>query len=421
MNILIINYYHWPAAGAHAFRWSALSKHFAKQGHNVFVITSPVRGAPQLDVSPNLTITRCGLVRLEQSLITDFRPSDNRVIAIFKPIKNLIRRIYRMFYWPDALWHWLPFALRQLYRYRNQNFDFVVSYYPSFGAHIAGFIQKYFFSKENTTWILDYGDPFSLSYDWQPNNYFLYKYLNFFAEKLFFKYGTPVFTNNQTRDEYTRTLGINAGFVIPNMVDINLFYISKAKIYNKSIDTITLTYLGAFYRDVREPFQLLKLLEKLNSLSSIEFKLKIYGPDHGFDLSTTSYPFVKYYGSISREEAFAVMQNSQILVNVENRNCLMTPSKVVECIATGLPILNIVNGEPQHKPKDKYCEIGYLVNAHGNEVGKKLQILLRELIRLASLDRANIDQVKWVLAGNYILEDCASTYLSFVKGQQRFD
>ncbi len=414
MRILVINYYHTPAGGAHAFRWSALSNHYAKQGHEVCVITSRVRGAPRIEKNNNLTIVRGGLVRLEQTLQTDWQQSVNLKSQIFKFFKKPFRPIYRMLYWPDALWHWMPFLFKKIYDLRSEKYDLVISYYPSFSSHIGGFFYKVFIGKKSTTWILDYGDPFSVSYDWQPNNYKIYSFLNKFVERSFFKYGIPVFTNNQTKEEYKNEIGDFGAQVIPNMVDMKLFYQPPNHQNMETVTTVKLTYLGAFYRDVREPFKLLQLVDSLNKLSNIKFVLEIYGPDHGFNLSGPDYPFINFHGPVTREQALDIMQHSQILVNVENRDCLMTPSKVVECIATGLPILNILNGEPRHEPKDKYRQIGFLINAHGNETGETLQKVFDNLVRLAKTRKARPKQVQNALAGNYLLEDCAEAYLQLL-------
>ena len=52
---------------------------------------------------------------------------------------------------------------------------------------------------EWASWVLDYGDPFSVSSNWTPNNYLLYGSLNKLVELFFQSQDAKfVFTNNET-------------------------------------------------------------------------------------------------------------------------------------------------------------------------------------------------------------------------------
>ena len=67
---------------------------------------------------------------------------------------------------------------------------------------------------------MDYGDPFSISQNWQPNNYCIFKKINLLVEGVFFSKSIQSFTNSQTLEEYRRFLPIKNSLVISNMVNI---------------------------------------------------------------------------------------------------------------------------------------------------------------------------------------------------------
>jgi glycosyltransferase involved in cell wall biosynthesis len=410
LKILILNYYHYPAAGAHAFRWSALSEYFVKLGHQVTVITSPVKGATTTELYKGVSIIRVGAIKLDIVLRTDFEVKNHLPTRLLRLVKTVLRPVYRFFYWPDASWHWAPFVLRELNRnHKKNNYDVIVSYYPSFVAHISAYIFKRFQNKKSI-WVMDYGDPFSISYNWQPNNFFLFKKINFIFERIFFSRSYQSFTNDQTLEEYSRVLSIKNSFVMPNLVNVEDFYSQDQNIIHDK-DIINMYYLGSFYKNFREPYSLIKIVERLNKISKYKFILNIIGPDHGFSSFFNRYNFIKYSGPVTRQDAKDIIKNSPILVNVENQDCVMTPSKVVEYIASGRPILNILNGEPDYLPKATYEKFGFLINANDSLGQVQLETLEKKLIFLSSKRSLEINKVYTCLHPAHTLEGIGSQYL----------
>ena len=364
MNVLIVNFYYAPTIDAHAYRWTQIAEYWAKCGFTVEVITGKVEGSPSTATESGVKVRRVGLTSrysstgVDQNLTLSQNILKNRILSI-------LRAAYRKIYWPDALWHWLPYALVEIFRRRRIRYDLVVSYYPCFSAHLAVRILKLVSHNPRFKWILDYGDPFCASETWQPNNYMIYDILNKLVEKNCSRYGTLVFTNSETTSVYSAKLNTSNGFItIPHLVDVSKFYSGSNHKTNFNTATVSMCYIGAFHANIREPYRLFKLIKKLISLHGLNVKLDIYGPPSKFDLSPSDCSQIRYYGYIQREKATEVMKNSDFIITVDNENCIMTPSKIVECIATGKPIINIANPQVSYSPMNMYTEMGYAISVY---------------------------------------------------------
>ena len=100
----------------------------------------------------------------------------------------------------------------------------------------------------------------------------------------------------------------------------------------------------------------------------MDIRLSMYGSTGGYDLSPADYPSIRHYGYVEREKAIEIIKSADFIVNVDNENCVMTPSKIVECIATGRPVINISNPDINYPPMDDYIEIGYAISITNTEI-----------------------------------------------------
>ena len=336
MKILIINYYYPPVGGAHSYRWQQIVKTWGSQNHEITILTSKAKdfraslyGEMFIEIGSSVSSQR-------------FHKDANKQTSLKSIIANrILRPLYRKLYWPDGLWYWLPPLLWQLFKMRRYKYDLVISYTPTYCSHIG----VLFFKKINAfdfCWIADYGDPFSLSQTMPTNNYFLYSRLNRYAEqKVLLTCDAAVFTSTETLNAYKNAYSCNALKHIPHTIDIDTFYESKStKTKNNSI---RLLYVGGFHKGIREPFHaidVLKICIEAASKENINIKVDIYGPSNEIDFTNLTTDSINYYGPINRSTAIDHMKSADILINIENINCTMVPSKIVEYLATGLPILN---------------------------------------------------------------------------------
>ena len=368
MKILIVNYFFAPTIDAHAYRWTQISQHWAECGFDVEVITGKVKGLPASSVESGVKVRRVGLINNSNNVGVDltkysaFNRMKNSII-------NFLRPLYRKIYWPDALWHWFPYVFLEILYRRKSEYDVVISYYPCFSAHLAVRILKKISRHAQFKWVLDYGDPFCASESWQPNNYAIYGRLNRFLEKNFSNHGSLIFTNLETAEAYKARLNSLHGFgVIPHLVNVRNFHSEAGHQVKAKSSEIQICYIGAFHPNIREPHRLIDLVKKMLSEYGMDIRLSMYGSTGGYDLSPADYPSIRHYGYIEREKAIEIIKSADFIVNVDNENCVMTPSKIVECIATGRPVINISNPDINYPPMDDYIEIGYAISITNTEI-----------------------------------------------------
>lgn len=413
MKILIINYFHAPTIDAHAYRWTQISEHWAKDGHEVTVITGKVKGSPRCSIENGVAIKRIGLMA-KGDPTTKFASHAEPTFSqkLKEKAITALRPAYRSLYWPDALWHWSPSVLVEMARRRNTKYDLVISYYPGLSASLAALFFKKHAKSRTFKWIADYGDPFCTSDSWQPNNFARYNGLNIETELEISKYANMVFTNQATADAYTKKLGLqHPAHVIPHLSDVERFYAGSNYIKEEK-DTINLCYIGAFHKNIREPFRLFELIRKLNRRPGRKYLLSIYGPANGFDLSPSDCPEITYHGPIERDKAIDTLKRADFIVNVDNENCVMTPSKIVECISTGRPIINISNYATSYLPIEKYTELGYAISFKDPDISEDIADQAAKFIaQHANGKTAPIRLIEEALH-NHLLKSIAEKYLS---------
>ena len=411
MKVLIVNYYYAPTIDAQAYRWTQISQYWAVQGYDVEVITGKVKGMPSNAIESGVRIRRVGFTSKSDSIGVN-SPVDSFLNKLKRKIINFLRPVYRKVYWPDALWYWFPYVFVEVLRRRKDQYDLVISYYPCFSAHLAVRILKRISRNPHFKWILDYGDPFCASETWQPNNYAIYDFLNRAIEKNCSDHGALIFTNPQTAAAYKTALNVTNEFrTIPHLVDVNRFYAGPAFESSVRGPVVKMCYIGAFHPIIREPYRLIKLIKKLIALHGLNVKLDIYGPSNGFDLSPTDCPEIKYCGYIEREKAIELLKATDFIITVDNENCIMTPSKTVECIATGKPIINITNPSVSYAPMNNYVKKGFAIAVSESEISdSEVHEVYSFVLKHHRSGVASISTVEDVLRA-HLLEIIADAYL----------
>ncbi|WP_181381777.1 glycosyltransferase [Pseudomonas prosekii] len=348
MKVLLVNYYYKPMVDAHAYRWAQLAEYWAARGFEVDVICSKVSGAPSAERVNNVNVTRVGFfqakkIQSEQNLNSQSAEKYTSVLAVLK--KNA-RLLYRKIYWPDGLWHWSFGVANELFKRRSVPYDLVVSYSPSFAAHLSVLFFKKL-CRRQFHWVADYGDPFSTSMSMPNNNIFLYRRLNHYVESSILNSASKAcFTSQHTYDDYSSTFGVmRNAHVIPHLADIKNVYLNTKDVSDPIVTR--LVFVGNFHDGIREPFLAAAIIEKLSALLSVgngrRIVFDIYGASNGVDVASVCNSTIKWHGPLERERVAEVIGGADFLVNIENTNCSMIPSKIVEYIATGKPIIDIAS------------------------------------------------------------------------------
>ena len=342
MKILIINYHYPPSGTAHSYRWSQLTERFRLLGHDVDIIAGGNSG--ELDRQLNVTRVNFPMtVRSSSNLSanpTGHSAATEVKFSLLKDIKSYIllitKRMYRSFFWPDGLWHWLPMALIEVYKRRNVKYDLVIGYSPTYSALLAAKYYKRLNSE--VTLIVDFGDPFSTSKEMPVNNYTFYKNINKRSENKVFQVADLItVTNQQTAVLYREAHPqINKFKIVPHLVDVDAFYSDHVC----SSPSVKIGYIGAFHKGIREPYLALDVLNKLSVYIS-DLQADFYGPLNGIEFRESKK--IKHLGVVERDKAILLTKEFDIIINVENEACPMTPSKIYECMASGKPILNFLS------------------------------------------------------------------------------
>lgn len=422
IRVLIINYFYPPIVDAHAYRWEQIARYWVAQGHKVDVISGRLQGVTDRTIQDGVSVARVGF--FVRPIMHSSDPS-HRAIRLQTRLKlfvaNAIRPIYRKLYWPDAWWHWWPYVVREVLGRGHLSYDVVVSYSPCLGAHLAAAVLKMRANWDATTWIADYGDPFSTSTTMPPNNLALYGRFNKLVERRIARQADMlVFTNDSTATTYyqANVCPQSKLRVVPHLVDVQKVFAgwlgesrSNAS-SSQTVRTIHLLYIGGFHRGIREPDLLFDLMRRLNQNADHEYILTIYGPANGFDLTAAGCPQIHYKGMIARDKAMHLISKADILVNVDNMNCVMSPSKIVEYIGTGRPLLNLKSGGVDHPALTRYVQCKFAFELSREELLADGADSVVEFLSRTAGTVAPLRTVEWVLEG-HTLPSVADKYLTF--------
>lgn len=121
---------------------------------------------------------------------------------------------------------------------------------------------------------------------------------------------------------------------------------SKVESHLKNKNQINLLFVGRFYADIRNPQYLFDLMEKIEGTNIV---LHIVGPltHMGFDKEyidkyfTNKIPNIRFHGAVPPAEADALLLKADVLVHVGNSVDTAMPSKILDYISSGKPIINL--------------------------------------------------------------------------------
>ncbi len=397
MKILIINYHFPPSTTAHSYRWDLLRSYFLKKGHSVDYICGGL--ASEHDHEDNIHRVNFPFT-LKKNTLSVASPQNKNVISKKSKFISLIRHLYRKIFWPDGLWHWLPLSLYAVLKRKNIKYDLVIGYSPTFSALIAAYFYKKL--NRNVKFVIDFGDPFSVSKEMPVNNYFLYEKLNYKVEKKIFSAADLIsVTNIKTYELYREAHPkITKFIVVPHLVNIDDFYDKNIEMVDEKIN---IGYIGAFHKGIREPnLAMEKICTISNNLAS-RCQFNFYGPLNGIRLIESER--IRYHGVVSRNEALKLMKNFNIIINVENESCPMTPSKIYECMATGKPILNFLSSTGS----SSFCDYPLVLNIQKNTSHVEIEKFISDNYN-KMLPRKNIESI---LSGK-TLSSVGEKYLSLM-------
>jgi hypothetical protein len=400
LKILVVTASYHPFISPRAHRWTALAEHWAAQGHEIHVVCSRVRGCAEESVLNGVRVHRAGFDSLKEVFYYYFSNKNARG-RLGEEAKSaswpsrlmffLYKNVWKKVHFPDDASIWYFPALRKSeYIIKEHQIQAVVSVSFPFTGHLVGLALKRKFP--HLRWLADTGDPFSIR-DVPLYNEFLYGKTIRRLEREILQTAdcvtvtTPAL-NTKYKEVFGETTGGNVAVVPPLLHPLEGFSATEIppdwKV-EKRPDEIHLGYFGAFLPIIRRPDALLKCLDWLQIFKPETFeklRIHIFGeilPDFLPDLQKKS--AVMLYGLRSREHTRAAMSQMDGLIHIGNRTDYQLPSKSVDYLASGLPVLHF-----------SYLENDPFMAFWGNMPGLSVIRVEGEILR-------GIEKIKWEMFG----------------------
>lgn len=259
--------------------------------------------------------------------------------------------LWKKIYFPDdaCLWYF-PAKKKARQLLKREKFDALITVSLPFTGHLIGLRLRNLKGFVNVLpiWLADVGDPFSLQA--KPlNNSFLYGKISRRLERKVLENAdavtvTTAFTLQKYREQFGEK-SVAKMRVVPPLLHPALPISNRPPSTAHRPSSIKIGYFGALYALVRTPDAFLDLLEKSFALRpELRERLEVhfYGeifPEFFEKLSAQ--PAVRLHGLRAREEVQAAVREMDILLNIGNTTDFQLPSKAVEYLASGKPILNL--------------------------------------------------------------------------------
>lgn len=324
MKILIISHHFYPENNPRAFRATELANEFAKQGHDVKIITRyNEEFHPELVKKYGYEIKDIGKIMFRQINVNGNRTNFY--------IKSILRRILLLlFEYPNIE---LMFKTNKALK-NEAGYDLIISNAVPYPIHWGVALARNANHKIGRVWIADCGDP----YMGCKTDSFKKMYYFAFLEKWFCRKADFISVPNQDHigqyyKEFRQKIKI-----IPQGFR---FEESKLATIEHKNEVPTFAFAGVLLKQTRNPEAILDYLSTINN----DFKFIIY---------SNSDELIKPYQSklknkleirnyISRNELLFELSKMDFLLNIEFHESVNSnsPSKLIDYVIVNKPILSL--------------------------------------------------------------------------------
>jgi hypothetical protein len=359
MRLLLVLVQYCPAMNPNVYRWAGIAEHWAAAGHEVHILCARHSQRPDEEVVNGVQVHRAGQATLLDWAYNLTGAKQRRSEPGLLPARpGLLRRVaekiidlsWRKLYWPDGSCGWyFPARRKALSLLSAQRFDAVISVGLPFTAQLVGRACKKRFP--HLRFIMDVEDPFCFSEEFFVNNATLYRRLNYKAEYAAFRAADAVALTN--RAAAARYAALFPAFAEKLRVIPPLYNLPPASrsfpMGSRQPGEIRLGYFGSFYRKVRTPERTLRLLTVLcERRPEWRERLRVHffgSMEAEFVPLFERFPALSgclfFHGLLSREDTASAMQEMDALLHIGNTTDYHLPSKSVDYLAAGKPVLNI--------------------------------------------------------------------------------
>lgn len=226
----------------------------------------------------------------------------------------------------------------------NHIIDKLITISFPFLIHFTGLKVKRKYS--NLEWIVYELDPYAYNHTLRLKRVgFLFR---FYLENKIFMTSDKIYLTHELYNQYSTNLFSKYKYKFKD-IGIPLLRIKKnnsvSNRRNQENRKFNVVYLGSFYNKIRNPKFMLDVMKIVVSKNP-HIYFHIYGPER--DSNTNKYLLetenrIVFHGRVSKEKINEIINVSDIFINIGNSIDNQLPSKVLEYIATGKPIINFYN------------------------------------------------------------------------------
>lgn len=338
-KILIVCRGFYPEQSPRAFRATELAKEFARQGHDVKVVT-PYRPEKEKHAK------QYGYLLKDLGQLTWPIPQIKGT-GINKIFLKAISRFLSLFFEYPMLQ--LVFQVNRALKDEN-SYDMLISVAVPYPIHWGVAWSRKKNHKIAKTWVADCGDPYYINHIDSFRKPFYFKYI----EKWFSRRTDYITIPKEEmkitffKEFHTKIVAIPQGF---NFSDVKLY---AGPIIN---NVPTFAFAGGFIKGARDPKALLEYL----SILETEFKFIIYTQNTAlvepYLLKLANKIEIREY--ISRDKLLYELSRMDFLVNIGYDPATQSPSKLIDYALTRRPILSIDSSNFNRTILDEFLNKDY--------------------------------------------------------------
>lgn len=339
-KILIVSHQFLPFVSPRTTRWSLLIDELINKGNEVTVLTGT---APE-ELKKKYEVLYFGNKQFSSNINKVRKNSQNSSNNYLKKIiysilKTIYRFLFKTFSWPDYAMFWAFTIFKNRKRIDNK-FDIIISVSLPFTSHLCAYILQ---KRISADWYMDIGDPFSLKINSPENNKIIYSYLNKYYEKKFYQNAKKIiFTHSEVAELHQDKFDIDRRKIVIGypIAVLNEKRIKNSLTFNYEDTPLKIGYFGAFTKSVREPNNY--IISIANSLDDqIKHEWYINEESKKYFTSIKNISSHQFLDTLPREVALEVMVSKMhVLLSIGNFNKYQMPSKVIEYISLGKPVLH---------------------------------------------------------------------------------
>ena len=339
-KILIVSHQFLPFVSPRTTRWSLLIDELINKGNEVTVLTGT---APE-ELKKKYEVLYFGNKQFSSNINKVRKNSQNSSNNYLKKIiysilKTIYRFLFKTFSWPDYAMFWAFTIFKNRKRIDNK-FDIIISVSLPFTSHLCAYILQ---KRISADWYMDIGDPFSLKINSPENNKIIYSFLNKYYEKKFYQNAKKIiFTHSEVAELHQDKFDIDRRKIVIGypIAVLNEKRIKNSLTFNYEDTPLKIGYFGAFTKSVREPNNY--IISIANSLDDqIKHEWYINEESKKYFTSIKNISSHQFLDILPREVALEVMVSKMhVLLSIGNFNKYQMPSKVIEYISLGKPVLH---------------------------------------------------------------------------------